>query len=255
VKEPNTPSQPIERRSAQRTWLQVPITFRARGRSALPVTMTSVSRTGCSVIGGAMTFADTQAWVKLPGLESTSSRVIWTDGNQCGLSFEQALHPAVADRFAASALVQPAPTPGAHSNVVELPSSRREQIKLGYAETYNPLLRQKKPSRPGPDCDVSKLIARQVKRHTNHRQEERYPDPHASEPMSLRVAGRSGEVIEVSASGLRARVDLSPAVGRRVPVTFGNFPSMKGRVVWMKDGVVGIDLPPGSIELSSRVES
>lgn len=255
MEESSLPNQPTERRIAQRTSLHVPITFRERGRSALSATMTSVSQTGCSVTGGGLTFENSQVWVRIPGLESMLSRVIWSDGMRCGLWFEQALHPAVADRFAASVLVQMMePTPSASINIVEFPSSRREQIRLGYAETQSALLRCKRPSQLRPGDQVSGLIVRQVKRDVNHRQEQRFVDPHASQPMSLKVGGHLGEVIDVSASGIRARVDLPPSVGKKVPVAFGNFRPLKGRVVWMKEGVVGIDLPTASIELSPHID-
>ncbi|MET0589312.1 MAG: PilZ domain-containing protein [Novosphingobium sp.] len=254
MEEPSLPNQPTERRTAQRTSLHVPVTFRERGRSELSATMTSVSQTGCSVTGGGLTFEGSQVWVRIPGLESMLSRVIWNDGIRCGLWFEQALHPAVADRFAASVLVQMMePMPSGFTNAFELPSSRREQIRLGYAEAQSALLQSKRPSQTRSGDHVSALITRNVKREVNHRQEQRFADPHASRPMPLRIGKSSGEVIDVSASGLRVRVDLAPSVGKKVPVAFGNFRPMKGRVVWMKDGVVGIDLPAASIELSPHM--
>jgi hypothetical protein len=40
-----------------------------------------------------------RVWLKLPGLESWSARIAWTQDKRAGLSFDRPLHQAVVERY------------------------------------------------------------------------------------------------------------------------------------------------------------
>lgn len=89
-----------ERRLGDRVALTVGITLRERNWKAQPAGLIDLSRTGCRV-NNLTIAAGTVVWVKLPGLEPFEAKVSWCHGWQCGIRFEQPMHPAVFDHFIA----------------------------------------------------------------------------------------------------------------------------------------------------------
>lgn len=241
-----------ERRHADRTSLYLKVTVRERGRTAQPAELTSISASGCEIQNAALLSDGSQAWVKIPGLESLLGRAVWTNGSRSGMQFEQPLHPAVAARFSNSALANVV-TPGHGDgpvNVSQFPTSRRDQILMGHANDEGGLLFRKNKTEQGSTLEG--MIKRSVRRTAQHRIEERYNDPTAKQAIELLIGNRPAYVSDVSASGLRARLDSPGKIGDTVSVEFGQLPAIEGRVVWIKDAHVGIDLPPNSIELSGQ---
>ncbi|WP_010216682.1 PilZ domain-containing protein [Sphingomonas sp. PAMC 26621] len=89
-----------ERRLGDRVALTVGITLRERNWKAQPAGLIDLSRTGCRV-NNLTIAAGTVVWVKLPGLEPFEAKVSWCQGWQCGIRFQQPMHPAVFDHFIA----------------------------------------------------------------------------------------------------------------------------------------------------------
>ncbi len=89
-----------ERRLGDRVALTVGITLRERNWKAQPAGLIDLSRTGCRV-NNLTIAAGTVVWVKLPGLEPFEAKVSWCHGWQCGIQFQQPMHPAVFEHFIA----------------------------------------------------------------------------------------------------------------------------------------------------------
>lgn len=73
---------------------------RANDRPAAPVTVVDLSTHGCGIELAGHCEPGARVWLKLPGLESWASRIVWAEGNRAGLSFDRPLHQAVVDRYA-----------------------------------------------------------------------------------------------------------------------------------------------------------
>lgn len=243
-----------ERRRRLRVPLCVEITARERSRTAMPARMVELSSFGARIEGMVMVRHQPgdALWMRLPGLESLSVRLVWHDLTGIGVEFDTPLHPAVTARFMPRTQGEPIPAapadPGKPHDHQLL--SRREQIVAGIcASERSPLLRRKQPSGLGLDGQ----IVRMIRRRADHRGEVRYADP-ATEGTTLAIEGAPAEVLDMSASGMRVRANLGErSVGERILVHFEGFEELVGQVVWKKAGQSGISLPPQSIELLENV--
>lgn len=88
-----------ERRHARRAPCELEVTVRQRGCFAVPANVVDLTSAGCRIEGGGPFARGSDVWVRLPGLESLTARVIWSDGTTSGSVFERPLHPAVAARL------------------------------------------------------------------------------------------------------------------------------------------------------------
>ncbi|HUQ13278.1 MAG TPA: PilZ domain-containing protein [Novosphingobium sp.] len=88
-----------ERRNARRAECELEVTVRQRGCFAIPAHVVDLTIAGCRIVGGGPYAHGSEVWVRLPGLESQTARVIWSDGTTSGGAFERPLHPAVAARL------------------------------------------------------------------------------------------------------------------------------------------------------------
>ena len=66
-------------------------------RPAAPVTVVDLSSHGCGIEVAGHCEPGARVWLKLPGLESLHSRVVWMKGHWLGCEFVRPLHPAVLD--------------------------------------------------------------------------------------------------------------------------------------------------------------
>ncbi len=238
-----------ERRRQGRAALGIEVSVRERSRSAMAARLIDLNSFGCSVANLVLVQHDAQFWLRLPGLESLSVRLVWTDGMKFGFEFDTPLHPAVTTRFM--------PAEGSHaaaaiSNVIAFPDpllSRREQIISGIAGSdLSPLQRKKKPSGMGMHGRINRLVSRQA----DHRAELRYGDA-VPEDTALRIEGVAVRVVNVSPSGMKVSGRFGETeIGDDVAVEFDGFEPMAGQLVWLNGADAGIALPPGSIDLIDR---
>ncbi|NCU10807.1 MAG: hypothetical protein GXC70_01365 [Sphingomonadaceae bacterium] len=238
----------IDRRRQGRAPLGIEVFIRERSRSAASARLTDLSSFGCCVEDMVLVHRDAQVWIRLPGLESLSVRLVWSDGARFGFEFDTPLHPAVASRFMPSAGSHAAASINRRSDHDPL-LSRREQIMSGIAGSdLSPLQRKKKPSGLGIMGRINRVVARQV----DHRAERRYGDA-VPENTALSIGDLPMRVINVSPSGMKVRGDLGEReIGEELPVAFDGFEPMTGQLVWMNGTEAGIALPPHSIELFDR---
>ena len=238
-----------ERRTMRRAACALDVTVRQRGRFAVAAATADLTPYGARLSGAGPFEPDTQMWLRMPGIESQTVRVVWSEGGTTGIAFTQPLHTAVFARFLPAdsrlMLVDAPPVPQIMpAEIARLP--RREQIVRGFAAMQEgPQRHAKKPVGGG----LAGVIRRTVTRHAEHRAEERFADTLRTGPMRLTVGEAPAQVRNVSASGLKVSATLNAEVGTRVAVAFEGFDTMKARVVWRRGEEIGLSLPRESLEL------
>ena len=247
-------AQQEERRRIRRSRLLMAGTVRERTRGAIEAKISDLSERGCRIECVGAPFAGTQIWVRVPGLESQSAIVIWSQGSNAGLQFSNPLHPAVARRFTGETMSEPVhhvmsgETPAIDLSSGDRMLSRREQIVQGVAANdHSPLTRRKKPKNGG----LMSTIARQVVRTVDHRKTERFREFTASGEVNLQIGSHSARPLDLSSNGLRAAVDFEVEIGRTVPIVVEGFDPIPGRVVWARGSEVGFALPADSFDLQA----
>jgi hypothetical protein len=77
--------------------------LRQRGAHAVTIQIVDLSTDGFRAATHLELFPGSDVWLKLPGLESLHSRVVWMHGHMLGCQFVRPLHPAVLDMIVRSA--------------------------------------------------------------------------------------------------------------------------------------------------------
>jgi hypothetical protein len=88
-------SDDFEHRRAERAEVLVGAGLRQRGAHAVTVQVLDLSVSGFRAATHLELMNGTDVWLKLPGLESLHSRVVWMKGHLLGCQFVRPLHPAV----------------------------------------------------------------------------------------------------------------------------------------------------------------
>jgi hypothetical protein len=86
-----------EIRKAERTEIVLGAGLRQRGATAITVQILDLSTHGFRAATHLELAVGTDLWLKLPGLESWHSRVVWMRGHLLGCEFVRPLHPAVLE--------------------------------------------------------------------------------------------------------------------------------------------------------------
>ena len=84
-----------EGRRAERKEVLLGAGLRQRGAHSVTVQIIDLSVTGFRAATHLQLLEGQDIWVKLPGLESIHSRVVWMRGHMIGAEFARPLHPAV----------------------------------------------------------------------------------------------------------------------------------------------------------------
>jgi hypothetical protein len=82
-------------RQADRKEIALGAGLRQRGASAVTVQILDLSTHGFRAATHLELNVGTDIWLKLPGLETWHSRVVWMRGHLVGCAFVRPLHPAV----------------------------------------------------------------------------------------------------------------------------------------------------------------
>ena len=82
-------------RRAERRDVVLGAGLRQRGAHAVTVQVVDLSVTGFRAATHLQLMEGADIWLKLPGLESLHSRVVWMRGHLIGCEFVRPLHPAV----------------------------------------------------------------------------------------------------------------------------------------------------------------
>lgn len=247
---PLAPAPPfVERRTMRRSPCALDITVRQRGCFAVAGATADLTPYGARLSGAGPFAPDSEMWIRLPGLESLTARVIWSHGPTTGIALLQPLHPAVFARFlpAESRMMlvgEPVMPMTMPTEIARLP--RREQIVRGYGAAHeSPQCHTSKPVGGG----FSNAIRRTNIRRAEHRREERFAGEVRTGPMHLTVGSYPAQVRNVSASGLKVAASFEADVGTRVTVEFEGFDVMAAQIVWRGAEEIGLSLPSDSLEL------
>jgi hypothetical protein len=82
-------------RKSERAGVALGAALRQRGAHAVTVQILDLSTTGFRAATHLELMPGSDVWLKMPGLESLHSRVVWMRGHLMGCEFVRPLHPAV----------------------------------------------------------------------------------------------------------------------------------------------------------------
>ena len=92
-----------ESRSTPRRRANLMASLRQRKAPPEMIQVLDISPGGCGFRSRWPFVVGTRVWLSLPGLETWAATVVWCEDGKGGLAFENALHPLVAERYAADA--------------------------------------------------------------------------------------------------------------------------------------------------------
>ena len=95
---------------------------------------------------------------------------------------------------------------------------------------------------------LAAMLPRHEQRWSDHRDEPRHPVRGKCTP-ALTLEGVAAKLENVSRNGLMATADLAAGLGSRVLVSLPGGRSLSARVIWKCDGLVGLEVPIGSMDL------
>jgi hypothetical protein len=90
-------------RRSERVPIELGAGLRQRGASGVSVQIVDLSTDGFKAATHLELIEGTDVWLRLPGLEASHARVMWTQGHYVGCAFVRPLHPAVLDMVVARA--------------------------------------------------------------------------------------------------------------------------------------------------------
>lgn len=100
-----------EDRSAPRTRIAIPASFRASGGRGFQTVVQDLSLSGFSAMAINRLSPGTICWLTLPGLESMQAEVVWWNNSLVGCALHQLLNPIIHDniiaRWQSSSVVRP----------------------------------------------------------------------------------------------------------------------------------------------------
>lgn len=89
-------------RGAERRKVAVGAGLRRKGATGGTVGIVDLSVRGFQAETPITYHVGSYVWLKLPGLEASLARVVWSDGRRLGGEFQEPLHPAIVERFAST---------------------------------------------------------------------------------------------------------------------------------------------------------
>lgn len=90
-----------EDRSAPRTKVTIPATFRPSGSKGFQTVVHDLSLSGFSAMAINRLHKGTLCWLTLPGLESLQAQVVWWDNGLVGCAFDRLLNPIILNNVLA----------------------------------------------------------------------------------------------------------------------------------------------------------
>ena len=106
------------------------------------------------------------------------------------------------------------------------------------------------PARQPHAAETSAASNRSTQRQPDERNEARYRlDGQCT--LSLWLSGEPARLENISRTGLMAAAAVPHGPGSHLPVSLAGGRDVLARVIWKRDGMVGLELPAGSIGLTS----
>jgi hypothetical protein len=115
----------------------------------------------------------------------------------------------------------------------------------GASVSSSPLL-EKRPFERGEG--MAAMLRRQERRWVDHRDGPRHHVQGTCAP-SVTVNGQAARLEDVSSTGLKVRAEVDARLGANLVVAIAGCPSLLARLIWIRDGVMGLEAPMASMSL------
>lgn len=125
----------------------------------------------------------------------------------------------------------------------------RSALQAGKRPSEEVLVRKEKCRRNDEPSLMALKIARDERRATNQRREDRFRGVAERATIVFRRKKSLVKVVNISGGGVMIETGLVPRIGERIAIEFDGFDRVDGAVCWVKDGRIGIDLGDGAVEL------
>ena len=125
-------------------------------------------------------------------------------------------------------------------SLAEYRTSKAEPCWRGEA-----VLREKMPPRE-LGKGLRGLVPRQEQRWADHRAERRHAVEGRCAPR-LTLGGAEAIIGNISRSGLMAAVPVKIVPGSRLLAVIAGYPPLSARVIWSRDGIIGLEVPIGTM--------
>ena len=92
-------------------------------------------------------------------------------------------------------------------------------------------------------------IAREERRRTNQRREDRFQGAVERATIVFRRKKSLVRVVNISGSGVMIESGIMPRIGEAIGLEFEGFDRLEGIVRWIRQGRIGLDVGEGAIEV------
>ena len=115
--------------------------------------------------------------------------------------------------------------------------------------SQTPITRKEACRRQSGGSLVNIPIAREERRTTNQRREDRFPGVVDRATIVFRRKKSLVRVVNVSGSGVMIESGIEPRIGEKIGLEFEDFDRLEAVVRWVKQGRIGLDVGEGAIDL------
>ncbi len=127
----------------------------------------------------------------------------------------------------------------------------RSAIKSGEAASASLVSTKENCRRTGGGSLVALRIAREERRATDQRREDRHWGVVDRAILLFRRKKLLVRVVNISSSGIMIEADIMPRIAEAVTIEFEGFERLPAVVRWIKGGRIGLDLGDGSIDIGA----
>lgn len=113
----------------------------------------------------------------------------------------------------------------------------------------DPVTRKERCRRQPGGSLVDIPIAREERRTTNQRREDRFHGVVDRATLVYRRKRILVKVVNISQGGVMVECHIQPRIGEKIGLEFENFDRLEGVVCWVKQGRIGLDVGEDAIEL------
>ena len=124
---------------------------------------------------------------------------------------------------------------------------RYRRASAGAAASSSPLL-EKQPIERGDGMSV--MLRREEQRWVDHRDEPRHQVQGKCLPF-VTVNGAAAHLEDVSRTGLKVRSNVDARLGSTLVLAIAGCPSLVARLIWRRNGVMGLEAPRASMSLAA----
>ena len=94
------------------------------------------------------------------------------------------------------------------------------------------------------------MLRREEQRWVDHRDEPRHQVQGKCLPF-VTVNGAAAHLEDVSRTGLKVRSNVDARLGSTLVLAIAGCPSLVARVIWRRNGVIGLEAPMASMSLAA----